>query len=64
MWIYERENKRYICLIDSITTHNVFNNDIYISYLLVIEASFNIITSSKKMIQVSGRANIYYHKAQ
>ena len=43
-----KRNKRYICLVDSITTHNVFNNDIYFSYLLVIEANFNTITNSEK----------------
>ena len=65
MWIYAREIRDiYICLVDSITTHNIFNNKIYFAYLLVIEATFNTITSSENLIQCSGRENIYYHKGQ
>ena len=42
-------NKRYICLVDSITMHKVFNNKIYFAYLSVIETNFNyMITSSEK----------------
>ncbi|PIM98031.1 hypothetical protein CDL12_29492 [Handroanthus impetiginosus] len=48
-----------ICLIDSGTTHTILKNKNYFAYLKLGEINVNTISGSVKLIEGSGRANVW-----
>jgi len=55
-------NHADICVVDSVTTHDIFKDEKYFSYLLRRKANVTTISSNLKLIEGSERATIFLPK--
>ena len=55
-------NHEYICVIDSGTTHAIFKDEKYYSYLLRRKTNVTTISGNSNLIEGSGRAIIFLPK--
>ncbi|CAN1247782.1 hypothetical protein LINPERPRIM_LOCUS6489 [Linum perenne] len=51
-----------MCIIDSASTHTIFKDKKYFSYLVMREANVSTISGSTNLIEGSGRANVLLHR--